>query len=402
MNNKGSNKKGKNIPDSKITAPGELISRDELINAFKSFEIASKNLSENYRNLEEEIKDLKENLNTVLESLPLGVIITNESEKIKFINKFLAELLSEHKPASFLDRNIKEFMEHFINEPDAWDPIKPIFNPVEKNMRVNADRVIPVFIYTKSIYGNNKKLSGKIFIIQDIEEIRKFKRLAELGEMSAKIAHEIRNPLGSIDLFASILYKELKNESHKEIVSNIISAVKNMNTAIINTLEFSKPVNPRFSKSGIKGIINKSLIFASYILKQKNINVINNINGDIFLNVDENLIGRSILNIIINASQAVKEDGSGLIAISIGKTEKKQDDEASFLKIDIEDNGPGIPENILSEVFTPFFSSKKTGGTGLGLSIALNNVILHGGYITAKNSADYKGAKISIFLPLMA
>ncbi len=379
----------------------EIITGNELKRAFESFEIASQKLSGYYKNLEDEIKDLKGNLNTVLESLPLGVIITDGNNIVKFINKSLSELIPEYDLVNYLDRSIDDFLNFFFNDGALNHFIKPIFNPIEKMMKVGCERVIPVFLYVKNINTGSKKNSGRIFIIQNIEEIKKFKRLAELGEMSAKIAHEIRNPLGSIELFASILQKDLKDKDkeHLEIISHIISAVKNMNTTINNVLEFSKIVKPAPSKCNLLESINKSIIYASYIIKQKNIKIIREIDGDISAEIDENLIEQAFINILANAAHAAPNNYG---TIDIKSSILLLDNESSYICINFEDNGPGFSKDIIKNIFNPFFSTKKSGGTGLGLSIALNNVMIHGGYINADNSEKLGGAKISVFLPYLA
>ena len=380
----------------------EAISGGELKKAFESFEAASQKLSEYYKNLEEEIKDLKENLNTVLESLPLGILITDENNLIKFINKSLTDLVDGYNLVSYLNRPIDEFLKFFFNGSALGDFIKPVFYPAEKLMKSGAqnEKFIPVFLYIKNIHGNNKKNSGRIFIIQNIEEIKKFKRLAELGEMSAKIAHEIRNPLGSIDLFASILQKEIKNDEHAEIISNIISAVKNMNATINNVLEFSKTVNPALSSCRLSEAVNKSIMYSSYIIKEKNVKVITEIDENLILEIDENLIGQTFVNILINAAHAV-QNIDGIISVKSSAVSGGEDGNG-YIRIDFEDNGSGFSGDIVKNIFNPFFSTKKSGGTGLGLSIALNNVMVHGGYISAENSKELGGAKISVFLPYLA
>jgi len=389
--------------DIKITdATNSFSDKNELKAAFKSFEIASKKLSEQYKNLEEEVKDLKENLNTVLESLPLGIIITDKKNRIKFINKFLTELMPEYNLVNYLSNDIENFINSFFGNSKTTDFIKPIFNPIEKIMQIGPEKYIHVFLYTKAIYGNNKKYSGRIFIFQNIEEIKKFKRLAELGEMSAKIAHEIRNPLGSIDLFASILQKELKNSGHKEIIFNITSAVKNMNTVITNILEFSKTLNPNATQHDLLEIIDKSIIFASHLVKQKNIKIIKKIKDDLIVDADENLLSRAFLNILINAAYAVPKDEGVIKIISRLVSGNAKNGGKGYICIDFIDNGTGFSKDVIQNIFNPFFSTKKSGGTGLGLSIALNNVIIHGGYINAENSPQTGGAKISVFLPSLA
>ncbi len=383
----------------------EAISGGELKKAFESFEAASLKLSEYYKNLEEQVKDLKENLNTVIESLPLGIMITDENNLIKFINRSLIELTGGYDHLTYLNRTVDEFLKFFFNGASLSDFTRQVFYPVEKFMKSGDDKngagkFIPVFLYIKTVHGSNKKNAGRIFIIQNIEEIKKFKRLAELGEMSAKIAHEIRNPLGSIDLFASILQKEIKNGEHAEIISNIISAVKNMNTTINNVLEFSKTVNPALSKCSLANIVNKSIMYSSYIIQEKKVKVITEIDENLILEIDENLIGQTFVNILINAAHAV-QNIDGIINVRTSAVSGGEDGNG-YIRIDFEDNGPGFSEDVVKNIFNPFFSTKKSGGTGLGLSIALNNVMVHGGYIGAENSKELGGAKISVFLPYMA
>ena len=370
--------------------------RESLEKAFKSFELASVKLSAYYNSLEEKIVDLKENLNAVLESMPLGVIVTDELNRVTFINKYLDALIPNGNLIKYLNSDINKFFENFFEKESIEDFIKPIFNPFEKTMRISNVQSIPIFAYVKILYGKDKKFSGRIFIFQNIEEIKKTKRLAEIGEMSAKVAHEIRNPLGSVELFASILYTELTDKKHKEIISNIISAVKNMNTTITNLLEFSKNIKPDISKQNLYDICKNSILFASHIIKQKNIAIAENIDRNIFINADKTLITQCFLNIIINACQSVPE-GSGTIKIDCAVI-KNDSNDTDYIRITFEDNGKGFEKESIGKIFTPFFSTKKSGGTGLGLSIALNNAILHGGYITAENSSE-DGAKIQVYLP---
>jgi PAS domain S-box-containing protein len=380
---------------------------EDLKKAFESFEAASQKLSEYYKNLEEEVKDLKENLNAVIESLPLGILIADENNVVRFINKALNEIAGGYNLIDYLNKDIDEFLKFFFNGETILNFSNRFFYPVEKLMKYKfkkeGEKFIPVFLYVKNMKGADKKNKGRIFIIQNIEEIKRMKRLAELGEMSAKIAHEIRNPLGSIDLFASILRKEIQNEEHAEIISNIISAVKNMNSTINNVLEFSKSVNPLFSKCRLNDILNKSLMYSSYIIKEKGVRVIMETDENLVLKIDENLIERTFVNILINAAQSVQNfDGVIKIKSFAVSAQEGENEGTDYACIVFEDNGGGFTDEALKKIFTPFFSTKKSGGTGLGLSIALNNVILHGGYINAENSKETGGAKISVFLPYMA
>ncbi len=161
-------------------------------------------------------------------------------------------------------------------------------------------------------------------------------------------------------------------------------------------MNFQKNIKPDISKQNLYDICSNSILFASYIIKQKNITIDKNIDRGLYINGDKNLLMQSFLNIIINACQSVPENNG---IININSTIIKNDsNDTDYICITFEDNGKGFEKENMDKIFTPFFSTKKSGGTGLGLSIALNNAILHGGYINAENSAA--GAKISVYLPM--
>jgi Signal transduction histidine kinase len=132
------------------------------------------------------------------------------------------------------------------------------------------------------------------------------------------------------------------------------------------------------------------------------VKVITEIDENLILEIDENLIGQTFVNILINAAHAV-QNIDGIINVRTSAVSGGEDGDGNgYIRIDFEDNGPGFSEDVVKNIFNPFFSTKKSGGTGLGLSIALNNVMVHGGYIGAENSKELGGAKISVFLPYLA
>ena len=173
-----------------------------------------------------------------------------------------------------------------------------------------------------------------------------------------------------------------------------------MNATINNVLEFSKTVNPALSSCRLSEAVNKSIMYSSYIIKEKNVKVITEIDEKLILEIDENLIGQTFVNILINAAHAV-QNIDGIISVKSSAVSGGEDGNG-YIRIDFEDNGAGFSGDIVKNIFNPFFSTKKSGGTGLGLSIALNNVMVHGGYISAENSKELGGAKISVFLPYLA
>ncbi len=223
------------------------------------------------------------------------------------------------------------------------------------------------------------------------EQAERNKRLAAVGEMSARIAHELRNPLGSIELFASLLKKGLVDAPEKQSwAEHIHTAVSAMDYALTNMLFFTGKLNPHFQKTDLKRVIEEASLFATHLLQQKEINFILSLESltEPIL-CDEDLLRQIFVNLILNAIDALKNGGRLTIN---AVTEEKQ------VRILVSDSGCGIPEDQLSKIFDPFFTTKNKG-TGLGLAIAYNAVVAHHGTIDVKSKAG-GGTMFTVTLPI--
>jgi PAS domain S-box-containing protein len=223
-------------------------------------------------------------------------------------------------------------------------------------------------------------------------------RLAVMGRMAAGIAHEINNPLEIILSNAEeVIYHDLNDEdsleSLKSIEKNALRAAK----IIEDMLNFTRPAPLHLTPLDMPLQIDSSLLLLKQKLKQKNIKITKTYPVDpIAFNGDENLIQQLIINIILNAIQAIKHEG--MIDIIIKET---GDDVNRRVILEIKDNGIGIPEEDLQNIFNPFFTSRKENGFGMGLFISKIIVEKHHGSISARSKAG-KGTVISIEFPLEA
>lgn len=216
-------------------------------------------------------------------------------------------------------------------------------------------------------------------------------RLAALGEMAAGMAHEIRNPLGGIQLYASILSKDLAD--HPEdllLVQKISGGVKRLEALVSQVLQFSREMRPTISVMDLAECVEQVVDLAAQSLQSRNVRC--NIAGPrpLQINGDSLLIGQAILNLVLNASEAI--EGGGEINVSFSAPPEGSD--AKQFHLVVRDSGPGIPSGILDRIFNPFFSTKETG-TGLGLAIVHRVVESHDGTIMATNCDD-GGAKFEI------
>lgn len=225
---------------------------------------------------------------------------------------------------------------------------------------------------------------GFVYVMDDITRLKKFERekqrnerLRIMGEMAANIAHEVRNPLGSIELYASLLARDLEQEPDKKrLTTSIIKGVRTINAVISNTLLFAKEIKINPSNHILVDIVDEVVLYLQHIIRDKKVRVINKLDEEHIVYCDEDMYKQVIMNLIGNAVDAVKVGGE--ITVSSEMTEKET-------VLHIKDNGCGIDEDMLSRLFMPF-QTTKAKGTGLGLSISYKIIKAHGGDITAESN----------------
>ena len=210
-------------------------------------------------------------------------------------------------------------------------------------------------------------------------------RLAALGEMAAGMAHEIRNPLGGIQLYASLLAKDLVDRppSH-EIVGKISKGVKRLELIVSQVLQFSRDIQISPAPCDLAEIVRQTLELAAH----DDCEVIGP--PSLPVNIDSLLIGQSLLNLALNAIEAMNREGKLQIEYFVPPAES----EAKQFHLIVRDTGPGIDPAVIDRIFNPFFTTKDSG-TGLGLSIVHRVIEAHDGTIIASNGDD-RGAKFEI------
>lgn len=224
------------------------------------------------------------------------------------------------------------------------------------------------------------------------EQLSRAKHMSSLGEMTAGISHEIRNPLGIIRSSAELLKKKMAGFDPTNTIPDIIvEEAGRLNNIITDFLDFAKPGKPNLLPCRVEEIIDKNLAFLASQIKEQG-HIIKKYYADNLLEIkaDSNMLYQAFLNILINAMQAMP--GGGEIQIEIGSSD-------NTVTIIFEDEGGGIPEDVLEKIWDPFFTTKEKG-TGLGLGIVKNIIESHGGRIRIENNAPLRGAQVTVELPL--
>jgi len=226
-------------------------------------------------------------------------------------------------------------------------------------------------------------------------ELERKNRLAALGEMAAGIAHEIRNPLGGIHLYASILAKDL-HDSPKAlgVVTKISAGVRRLEALVSQVLQFSREITVKITPVNLAELIDNAVELASPHADAKQIAIEVEGPRPMRIDADPNLLNQAILNLILNAIEAMHGPGAVRVSYRAPLIQQDIDSHAGQLHLIIRDTGPGIAPEILDRIFNPFFTTKDKG-TGLGLAIVHRIIEAHNGTISAGND-PLGGAKFEV------
>jgi signal transduction histidine kinase len=206
-------------------------------------------------------------------------------------------------------------------------------------------------------------------------------RLAALGEMAAGMAHEIRNPLGGIQLYASLLLKDVSDRpAAADLVRKISGGVRRLEGLVSQVLQFTREMRANVAAADLRQVIEQAVELAADAMSRKQISAVIDGPGALAVRMDPLLMGQAILNLVLNAVDAMPEGGN--LRVEFGPPGPGS--EARQFRLLVEDDGPGIPPEVMDRIFNPFFTTRDTG-TGLGLAIVHRVVEAHDGSISASN-----------------
>jgi signal transduction histidine kinase len=261
-------------------------------------------------------------------------------------------------------------------------------NPAVSAQRVEElGRIILAYSeVTEKLQESHEKLQDTVVALrEELSEknrlLERKNRLAALGEMAAGMAHEIRNPLGGIQLYASMLAKDVAPmPASLDLVKKISGGVKRLESLVSQVLAFSRDIRVNPQPTDLAVIIARAIEMASPKLDANH--VVWEVEGpaEMSVTIDPLMMEQALLNLILNAAEAMEERGGALrIFYSAG-----EEVEARQLRLTVRDAGKGIPAGVLEKIFDPFFTTKDTG-TGLGLAFVHRIVEAHDGTIIANN-----------------
>ena len=245
------------------------------------------------------------------------------------------------------------------------------------------------------------------------EQIERSRRLAALGEMAAGIAHEVRNPLASIGLYARILEQELaERPRERETAGKILASVRGLDAVVCDVLAFAREMRLGRTEAVASELLGRALreVQADVEWPAAGVTVIRADleTAEVELECDTGLVHRALVNIIRNAVQAMAAQPTGRRELTLGAEVRRvrtpgaagAGSAVTMAALIVRDTGPGIPAEVRARMFNPFFTTRATG-TGLGLAIVHRIVDAHGGRVNVRNHEE-GGAVVELLLPVEA
>jgi signal transduction histidine kinase len=236
-----------------------------------------------------------------------------------------------------------------------------------------------------------KKVEDLTFELEETnKELRKKERLAAIGAMAASIAHEIRNPLGGIELFASLI-KRNSADKEKELCDKILSGVSRLNRIVEDLLNYAKDFVPQYEEVNLNAFIDSLKDYICPDCEKKEVSfTVEGSDKVVSFICDKGMLFQVLLNLLKNGVQAAPEKGAIKLAVN---------QNGQGVLFSVEDNGDGISDENKEKIFQPFFTTKSTG-SGLGLAIVNRYIEAHSGTIKVLNTT-LGGAKFEVFLPFV-
>jgi len=230
-------------------------------------------------------------------------------------------------------------------------------------------------------------------------EARRSERLAALGQLSAGLAHEIRNPLGVIKGSAEMLTQKLQasDELARELAGYISTEVNRLSALVTEFLDFARPLHAQPHPADLVALLDRVLQIVAGRFTGKAVRVERHYAGGLpLVPLDESLCEQAFLNLVQNAYEAMQDqDQGGTLRVDVRPATQH---DRQGVELRLADSGPGVPEELREEIFNPFVTTKKTG-VGLGLSIVSKIVDGHHGSIRVENAPE-GGAVFTLFFPL--
>jgi signal transduction histidine kinase len=350
--------------------------------------------SESVKTLETSFSRLKGTTDKILEDMDAAVVVVDAQGKIGLANRQAEKLFG------VTENDRTRYADVFRNDELGLADVLKNRRPKSGWQLQRGEQLL--LGSSSPLFGSNGELEGAVAVISDLtrtkkleEEAKKSERLALLGNLAAGVAHEIRNPLNTI----SIAAQRLKNEfsvtadqvEFEKFVTTIETEARRINQSVSEFLGLVRSEKLQKSKASWTSFWSELVTAAQLEGNPKRIKVEADTAVDIELEIDASQLKKALFNLVRNGCEATPEGGKLALKNRTASSENR-------LEITVQDNGLGIPADVLAKIFDPYFTTK-SAGTGLGLAIAHRIITEHNGKIEVQSTAG-KGTTFTVYLPL--
>jgi two-component system sensor histidine kinase HydH len=358
--------------------------------------------AQGYSISQETLKRMRAFTGLLISKLPVGIIATDHEGKIRTFNSTAAAMTGRS-------------LENVQNgEPEAVLPLEVyrFFPAVDKGDEITdravsltgADNVdYSLHLSSLPVYNQDSNFMGRVLLMYDLSELKRLEkeiqrhdRLVALGKMAAGVAHEVRNPLSSIKGFATLLGSKFKDGSQEHETANLlVHEAERLNRSITELLNYARPTTLKKEKINLGDLVSSSLKLVSSDAQALGVKTSLEIDSEVpEIEADMDRINQVLLNLYLNGLQAMEDSSSEKeLKVSV-----QSDDTEGVIRIEVQDNGQGIPQESIDKVLDPYFTTKPKG-TGLGLALAYKIIDEHNGTIRFK-STEGQGTVVSVTIPV--
>ncbi|MCQ2604886.1 MAG: ATP-binding protein [Spirochaetia bacterium] len=345
----------------------------------------------------------------VLDSISTGVIVCDNDFNVIFMNKHISRLLNLNK---------KEFSDIKVWEIFSNRKISSFLNKSLHSDKKKASKIFSTSFRKKNfslevkmnVLNHPSGKTGYIINIENVTDREQEKTNAKMAEsvasltaLTAGVAHEIKNPLGSMSIYLQLMKRQLNSLDKDDFdveqfsasmgkkIDVLDSEIKRLNDIVVDFLYTVRPMNTTLVKEALNPIVMDAVEFFIPDMTRNGIDIRTQLEENLpLLMLDKRYMRQVIINLMINARDAMKESVKKEITVT---TEKN----SSSVILTVSDTGKGIPEENLSKIFDPYFTTKDTG-TGIGLTLVYKIIKGMGGSISVSSQID-KGTSVKIVLP---